>query len=150
MSEKSSGIFFHVAFSLSEIRIWPSFLLNFIPKYIKPSAHSTIFVAGNRDLVFCRQRRKRISSIFVLKIVVSDKNLSYVFPALSKFSSSATKIFVLSYENLRPQLRKLHNCYITVFATWSISSMLALNMSLCLVMMIWSRIPWMKKMKEAP
>ena len=30
----------------------------------KPSAHSMIFVAGNRDLVFCRQWRKRISSIF--------------------------------------------------------------------------------------
>ena len=31
---------------------------------LKPSAHRTIFVTGNRDLVFCHQRRKRISSIF--------------------------------------------------------------------------------------
>ena len=31
---------------------------------LKPSAHSTIFVAGKRDFVFCRQRRRRRSSIF--------------------------------------------------------------------------------------
>ena len=66
---------------------------------LKPSAHSTIFVAGNRDLVFCRQRRKRFVAYLILKIVVSDKNLLYVFPAYSKFSSPAKKIFVLSDEN---------------------------------------------------
>ena len=67
--------------------------------FYKPNAHSTIFVAGNRDLVFCRQRRKLLSYL-ILKIVVSGKNLLYVFPAHSNFSSPATKIFVLIDENL--------------------------------------------------
>ena len=39
-------------------------LLPLFHRHVKPSAHSAIFVAGNRDLVFCRQRRKRMSSIF--------------------------------------------------------------------------------------
>ena len=66
---------------------------------LKPSAHCTIFVAGNRDLVFCRQRWKRMPSIFDKKRSSSATNLLYVFPAHSKFSSPATKISVLSQKN---------------------------------------------------
>ena len=40
-----------------------------------------------------------VLAFLILKIVVSDKNLLYMFPAHSKFSSPATKIFVLSDEN---------------------------------------------------
>ena len=42
---------------------------------------------------------KELLAYLMLKIVVSDKNLLCVFPANSKFSSPATKIFVLSDEN---------------------------------------------------
>ena len=42
---------------------------------------------------------KEVPAYLILKIIVSDKNLLYVFPAHSKFSSPATKIFVLSDKN---------------------------------------------------
>ena len=53
---------------------------------LKPSAHSTIFFAGNRDRVFCRKRRKRIYSIFHIEDCLQRQNLLYLFPAHSKFS----------------------------------------------------------------
>ena len=42
---------------------------------------------------------KEFLAYLILKVVVSDKNLLYVFPAHSKSSSPATKILVLSDEN---------------------------------------------------
>ena len=77
---------------------------------LKPSAHSTIFVANNRDLVFCRQLRKRISSI----VDIEDRRLrqkSFLcFQHTASFrrerqksSSSATKI-VLCALGLTTQL----------------------------------------------
>jgi len=65
----------------------------------RPSTKSTIFVAGNRDLVFCRQRRKRISSIFDTKDRRQRQESFMRFPGHSKFSSPATKIILLSDEN---------------------------------------------------
>ena len=42
---------------------------------------------------------KEFLACLILKIVISDKNLLYVFPAHSKFSSPATKIFAHSDKN---------------------------------------------------
>ena len=81
---------------------------------LKPSAHSTIFVVGDNDLVFFRQRRKRISSMFDIEdrrqrqksflcvsrtqqiFVASDKNC---LPQRQKSSSSAKIIFDLNDKN---------------------------------------------------
>ena len=52
---------------------------------------------------------KEFLAYLILKIVVSDKNSLYVFPAHSKFSSPATKIFVLSDEN-RAVCARLYGC----------------------------------------
>ena len=66
---------------------------------LKPSPHSTIFVDGNRDLVFCRQRRKRISSIFDNEDRRQRQKSCICFPHTASFrrqrqqsSSSTTKI----------------------------------------------------------
>ena len=61
---------------------------------------------------------KEFQAYLILKIVVSDKNLLYVFPAHSKFSSPATKIFVLSDENrlyVFPAHSKLSSKAIKIF-----------------------------------
>ena len=49
---------------------------------------------------------KEFLACLILKIVVNDKSLWYVFPAHSKFSSPATKIFITSDKYLRPQRQK--------------------------------------------
>ena len=68
-------------------------------RHLKPSAHNTNFVTGNRDLVFCRQRRKRLSSIFDIEDRRQRQKSFICFPhtanfrrQLQKSSSSATKI----------------------------------------------------------
>ena len=66
---------------------------------LKPSAHRTIFVAGSRDLVFCRQRRKRLFSIFDIE---DRRQRQKSFVCVSR----TLQLFVASDKNLRPQRRK--------------------------------------------
>ena len=61
---------------------------------LKSSAHSTIFVAGNRDLVFCRQRRKQTSSIFDIE---DRRQRQKSFICVSR----TQQVFVASDKNLR-------------------------------------------------
>ena len=66
---------------------------------LKPSAHSTIFVTGNRDLVFCHQRRKRMSSKFDIEDHRQRQKSFICVSRTQQVSSPATKIFILSDEN---------------------------------------------------
>ena len=65
----------------------------------KLSAHSTILSLATETLSSVVSDENDFLAYLILKIVVSDKNLLYVFPSHSKFSSPVTKIFVLSDEN---------------------------------------------------
>ena len=78
-------------------------LFVYFPSYFKPSAHSTTFVAGNRDLVFCRQRRKRISSIFDIEDR-RQRQKSFIC------ASRTQQVFVASDKNLRPQRQQSFIC----------------------------------------
>ena len=108
-----AGTSFHIAVAVS---------------ILKPSAHSTIFVAededfcrwrrklavcgkhiqnmifvaGNRDLVFCRQRRKRIFSMYDIE---DRRQRQKPFICVSR----TQQVFVASDKNRRPQ-RKQSSC----------------------------------------
>ena len=80
----------------------PSFQLDahkLLTTTFKPSTHSTTFVAGNRDLVFCRQRRKRTSSIFDIE-ERRQRQKSFIYV------SSTQQVFVGNDKNLRSQQQK--------------------------------------------
>jgi len=49
-----------IHFPVIKLKAWHNYMFK---DTLTPSAHSTTFIAGKRDLVFCLQRRKRISSI---------------------------------------------------------------------------------------
>ena len=66
---------------------------------LKPSGHSTIFVAGNKDLIFCRQRRKRISSMFDIEDR-RQRQKSFMFV------SRTQQVSVASDKNILPQRQK--------------------------------------------
>ena len=66
---------------------------------LKPSAHSTIFVAGNKGLLFRRQRRKRTSGMLDIEDRRQrQKSLMFV--------SRPQQVFVASDKNLCPQRQK--------------------------------------------
>ena len=65
----------------------------------KPSAHSTIFAADDKDLVFCRQRRKRNSSMFDIEDHRQRKQSLMLV-------SRTQQVFVASDKNLGPQRQK--------------------------------------------
>ena len=78
---------------------------------LKPRTQSTIFISGNKDLDFCRQRRKPISSMFDLedrrqrqKSLICVSSTQQVFVASDKSSSSRTKIFLML--NILPSYKR--------------------------------------------
>ena len=63
-------------------------------------AHTTRFLSLAIEILSSVvSDEKEILACWILKNVVSDKNLLYVVPAHSMFSSPARKIFVLSDKN---------------------------------------------------
>ena len=73
---------------------------------LKPSAPSMISVAGNKDLVFCVSGEKEFLACWILKIIVSDKNLRPQRQKSLMFVSRTQQVFVTSDKNLRPQRQK--------------------------------------------